>query len=207
MKVRKNLKNTNNGRIIRGQMKPFTREQVQLIRGVLAARGNIRDCALFSTGIDAMLRCGDLVRLKVNMVRDGNGEILDRVSVLQDKTASAVQITLTNKTRELLARLISEQEKWGDDYLFTAERDPHGPHLTETSLRRLVKDWARMCHLDPSRYSGHSLRRTKAVFLYRETRNAEAIRQMLGHTSLAHTVAYLGVTSDEVSDLAKRFDI
>jgi len=51
------------------------------------------------------------------------------------------------------------------------------------------------------------LTRTKAVLVYRETNNAEPVRQMLGHTSLAHTVAYLGVKGADVSAMSRRFEI
>jgi integrase len=71
----------------------------------------------------------------------------------------------------------------------------------------LVKAWAAIAERDPARYSGHSLRRTKAVLVYRETNNAELVRQMLGHTSLAHTVAYLGVRGEDVSAMSRRFEI
>ena len=43
--------------------------------------------------------------------------------------------------------------------------------------------------------------------MYRETNNAELVRQMLGHTSLAHTVAYLGVKGEDVSAMSRRFEI
>jgi hypothetical protein len=39
------------------------------------------------------------------------------------------------------------------------------------------------------------------------TRNVAAVSRMLGHTSLAHTLGYLGVREDEVFDLARKFDI
>jgi hypothetical protein len=45
------------------------------------------------------------------------------------------------------------------------------------------------------------------VLLYRETNNAELIRQMLGHTSVAHAVAYLGVRGEDVSAMSWRFEI
>jgi integrase len=191
----------------RGQMEPFTRESLQLIRASLKAQGATRDLALLSTGVDTMLRCGDLLRLRVSDVRDHMGGIRERFSVMQDKTGASVQVTLTPKTREALADLIQAEAKWFEDYLFTPEGKPHDRHISEVLLRRIVKGWAKIAHLDPRRYSGHSLRRSKAVFVYRETRNVAAVSRMLGHSSLAHTLGYLGVREDEVFDLARKFDI
>jgi hypothetical protein len=63
------------------------------------------------------------------------------------------------------------------------------------------KAWAVIGERDPAKYSGHSLRRTKAVLAYRETNNAELVRL------LAHTVAYLGVRGENVSAMSRRFEI
>jgi integrase len=126
--------------------------------------------------------------------------------VKQKKTRETVHLGLTERTRQAISGLLDTEGKWGTDYLFTG-RDPHGAHLSEVMLRLLVKKWARLGHLDPAKYSGHSLRRTKAVLVYRETGNPEAVRQMLGHTSLAHTIAYLGVQGADVSAMSRRFEI
>ena len=91
--------------------------------------------------------------------------------------------------------------------MFTRRGEPHGQHISEVALRLLVKAWAAIAERDLAKYSGHSLRRTKAVLVYRETNNAELVRQMLGHTSLAHTVAYLGVKGEDVSAMSRRFEI
>lgn len=190
----------------RGQMQPFERDELQLIRATLKAAGEVRDLALLNVGVDTMLRASDLVRIKVNAVRSHKGDIAKAFAVKQRKTREVVHLGLTERTREAIAALIEAQGKWGTDFLFTG-RDPHGPHLSEVMLRLLVKKWAAIAKLDPTKYSGHSLRRTKAVLVYRETGNPEAVRQMLGHTSLAHTVAYLGVQAADVSAMSRQFEI
>jgi integrase len=191
----------------RGQMEPFERDDLQLIRSVLQRKGRHRDLALLNVAIDTMLRSNDVLQLKVSDVRDHLGGIVESFSVTQEKTREAVRVNLTPQTRKCLADFLKVADKWADDYLFTRDSNPHGVPLTSMSLRRLVKEWAALCHKDPNKYSGHSLRRTKASFIYRETGNIEAIRRLLGHTSIAHTQVYLGVSDKEVSDLAMRYAI
>lgn len=191
----------------RGQMAPFTREDLQLIRAKLKAQEAWRDLALLNVGVDTMLRASDLVRLRVNVLRDHAGAIVRAFTVRQTKTREPVHLGLSDRTRDAAAKLIEAEGKYGDDYLFTRQADPHGRHLTEMMLRLLVKRWAAIAERDPAKYSGHSLRRTKAVLVYRETNNAELVRQMLSHTSLAHTVAYLGVRGEDVSAMSRRFEI
>lgn len=154
-----------------------------------------------------MLRCGDLVRLKVDDVRNHNGTIHKQFKIATQKTKETITVGLTDKTRELLALLINQDNKWGVDYLFTPFGRPHDGHLSEVTLRKLVKDWARAAHLNPENYSGHSLRRTKAVFMYRETKDYEMVRVALGHKSLAHTIKYLGVKGKDVAETARSFDM
>lgn len=45
------------------------------------------------------------------------------------------------------------------------------------------------------------------MLVYRETNNTELVRQMLGHTSLAHIVTYLGVKGEDVWAMSRRFEI
>ena len=176
----------------RGQMAPFTREDLQLIRAKLKAQEAWRDVALLNVGVDTMLRASDLVRLRVSMLREHTGAIAKAFAIRQTKTREPVHLGLSDRTRDAVAKLIDAEGKYGDDFLFTRRGEQHGQHISEVALRLLVKAWAAIAERDPAKYSGHSLRRTKAVLVYRETNNAELVRQMLGHTSLAHTVAYLG---------------
>ncbi len=191
----------------RGKMRPFTRDQLQLIRASLQAQAAVRDLALLNVAVDTMLRGGDLVRLKVSSVQDANKQIVDNVAVVQDKTKRAVYVQFTPRTCESLRTLIVSHEKWSDDYLFTAARDHHGPHLSEVAFRQIVKGWAKIVRADPRYYSGHSLRRTKASIVYKETKNIEVVRQLLGHGSLTHTIEYLDINRDDVANVALKFDV
>jgi site-specific recombinase XerC len=47
------------------------------------------------------------------------------------------------------------------------------------------------------------LRKTKASAIYDATKNVEAVRQLLGHSSVAATSAYLGIEQAKALDVAK----
>jgi hypothetical protein len=80
-----------------------------------------------------------------------------------DVTAvEAVHLGLSDCTRDAVTRLIEAEGKYGDDFLFTRQGQPHGYHVTEVALRLLVKAWATIAERDPAKYSGHSLRRTSS---------------------------------------------
>jgi integrase len=189
------------------RMEPFTRDDLQLIRAAIRTKGSTRDAALLEVGIDTMLRIGDLLNIRVRDVRDFAGGIVDGFIVVQDKTDSGVKVNLTPKARTAIARLIEAEGKWNDDFLFTREGEPHGQALSEVAMRLVIKRWAKLAHRDPRKYSGHSLRRTKAAFIYSETKNVALVGELLGHTSIAHTSKYLGITTEEASKTALKYDL
>ncbi len=188
-------------------MAPFDRESLDLIRATLRSKRLWRDLALLNTGIDTMLRASDLLRLKVMDLVNYEGRVEPTASIRQQKTGKPVKVNLSERTREAILTLIAHQMKYRDDYLFTRHDAPHGRHLSEFALRTMVKKWAEIANLDPRRYSGHSLRRTRPAFIYRETGNLKAIQNLLGHTSLMHTGAYLGVDDDDAAEIARRYEI
>src|SRR6516225_1879304 len=68
-----------------GKKDAFTPDQVKRIRALLAKRGvsGLRDLALFSMAIDAMLRGRDLLGLRVRDVQNRNGSLRSTIEVSQ----------------------------------------------------------------------------------------------------------------------------
>ena len=79
--------------------------------------------------------------------------------------------------------------------------------ITTRQHQRIVKIWCEMLKLDGALYSTHSIRRTKAAYVYAKTKNLAAVKELLGHANVAATGVYLGVTSDDARALAKQFPI
>jgi integrase len=56
--------------------------------------------------------------------------------------------------------------------------------LTTRQYARLVQEWVASIGLDPAKFGTHSLRRTKAVLIYRRTGNLRAVQLLLGHSKI-----------------------
>ena len=58
-----------------------------------------------------------------------------------------------------------------------------------------------------SEYGTHSLRRTKAALIYKQTGNLRAVQILLGHTKIESTVRYLGVDIEDALALSEGTEI
>ena len=90
-------------------------------------------------------------------------------------------------------------------FLFAGRGDWVG--LTTRQYARLVQEWVASIGLDPAKFGTHSLRRTKAVLIYRRTGNLRAVQLLLGHSKIESTVRYLGIEVDDAIEIAEKIDI
>lgn len=194
----------NKGKVV-GQKLPLKPEQIWAIRIHLDMAHKIRDLALFNLALDSKLRGCDLVKLTVKDVSLGD-EIKTRSIVLQQKTKQPVKFEITPKTQKALSAWIAKAQVRSMDYLFPS-CVRLGYHLSTQQYANIVNGWVESIGLDRSAYGTHSLRRTKASIIYKQTKNLRAIQILLGHTKLESTVRYLGVEVDDALELSEQIDI
>jgi integrase len=194
----------NKGRII-GQKPPLKPQDIRSIRVMLRMKNRFRDLALFNLAIDSKLRACDLVKLRTTDVLHGSS-FLPRASVVQQKTGQPVRFEITEPTRAALQQWIDVAGLRGDTWLFPS-RTRTAADITTRQYARIVKGWIAMVGLDPSAYGTHSIRRTKASLIYRQTKNLRAVQLLLGHTKLESTVRYLGVEVDDALEVAEHIEI
>ena len=56
-------------------------------------------------------------------------------------------------------------------------------------------------------YGTHSLRRTKASIIYKQTGNLRAVQILLGHTKIESTIRYQGVDVEDALALAEGMEV
>ncbi len=69
-------------------------------------------------------------------------------------------------------------------------------------------DWLRDLGVeDVSDYSTHSIRKTKSSVIYDRTKNVDAVRRLIGQSSVTATSAYLGISDESALDLARTINV
>ena len=80
--------------------------------------------------------------------------------------------------------------------------------ISTQQYAKIVKKWVRELGVeDVSEYSTHSMRKVKATVIYNRTKNVDAVRRLLGQSSVTATSAYLGVTDNSAIELARSINV
>ena len=53
----------------------------------------------------------------------------------------------------------------------------------------------------------HTIRRTKALLIYRRTKNIRAVQRLFGHAKLESTVRYLGIEAENALELSEQTEV
>ena len=174
-----------------GTKRPLKPQQVWAIRFWLDHQGRLRDRAMFDLAIDSKLRGCDVVTMKIGDVVLG-GRVRNRATVVQRKTGRPVQFELLDPARSSMLAWLERRGGTLTDYVFPSRID-HARHISTRQYARLVDEWVSGIGLRDEDYGTHSLRRTKASIIYKQTGNLRAVQILLGHTKIESTVRYLGV--------------
>lgn len=188
-----------------GAKRPLKPKQVWAVRFWLERERRSRDRALFDLAIDSKLRGCDLVRLRIGDLISG-GRVRSRAIVVQQKTGRPVQFELLEPARASILGWLKRRGGGLDDYAFPSRTD-HARHLSTRQYARLVDEWVTAIGLRREDYGTHSLRRTKASIIYKQTGNLRAVQILLGHTKIETTVRYLGVEEEDALALAESTEV
>ena len=186
--------------------KPLNEQQIKTLRKIV--KNNPLQELLLNLSVDLMLRSSDLLSLKVKDVVSKSGSIKPEVKVKHKKTGkTTLSIPLSKNSLDVIKKHLMEREQ--EDYIFKGQT----AHLTRKPITtqqyaRIVKKWLKELGVeDVSEYSTHSMRKTKPSVIYQKTNNVDAIRRLLGQSSVTATSAYLGVSDNSALELARSINV
>ena len=190
---------------IMGAKRPLKARDVWAIRFFLDEHHRLRDRALFNLAIDSKLRGCDVVKIRIGDLISA-GCVRKRATIVQQKTGRPVQFELMTDSRTSLLAWLEHRGGSVHDFVFPS-RTKLSSHLSTRQYARLVDEWVTRVGLDRREYGTHSLRRTKASMIYKQTGNLRAVQILLGHSKIENTIRYLGVDIDDALTLAERTEI
>lgn len=174
---------------------------------------NLRDYALFIFGIYTGRRIIDLVRLNVRDVayidRKSRFCIVERLKIREKKTGKFIDLIVHPSARRALSKYLKQRRRYApsmgavlNEPLFKSQKARHSGgeyRITSRHALRVLSNAARACGLN-YRIGTHSLRKTFGYQLYLNGVNIELIQKLLNHSSPAITLAYIGITQDDMDE-------
>lgn len=188
-----------------GAKRPLKPKEIWAVRFMLDQHHRVRDRALFDLAIDSKLRGCDLVKIRIGDLVTGS-RVKTRAMVIQQKTKQPVQFELLEPARTSILAWLERRGGSLDDFAFPSRID-HSDHLSTRQYARLVDEWVSGIGLRREEYGTHSLRRTKAALIYKQTGNLRAVQILLGHTKIESTVRYLGVDIEDALALSEGTEV
>jgi len=153
---------------------------------------------LFVLGINSGLRVSDLLNIKVGDVREGNGRIRDRISIKEKKTGKAKGFPLGDTCHKALKEYFNSMDMEDNQPLFPS-RKGNGP-LGRSQAYRIINSAARVVGLK-DKIGTHTLRKTFGYHAYKMGMDLSVIQKLLNHSSPAITLAYIGITQDDLDSV------
>ena len=179
--------------------------RIQKIKGNLKRKKNPRDLLLFTAGINLGLRISDLLRLKVEDVKDRKGDIRDFIYITEQKTKKQRKIALNDGVRGALQIYFDKSGVYDlDRYLFTSENSKKNKPLNRVRAWQLINEWCREVGIE-ERIGTHTLRKTLGYQMRKKGIAIEVIQAILGHKSAKVTSRYIGISYDELEKVSRDF--
>lgn len=168
-----------------------SKKQIDALKKYLRGQ-NIRDYLLFVLGINSGLRISDLLTLTVE---DVQGQ--ERISLREKKTGKAKDFPLSDTCKKaILDYLKTTGVKNG--FLF-ASRKGHKP-ITRVQAYRILNEAAQYVGIKEA-VGTHTLRKTFGFHAYQNGVDITRIQKLLNHSAPSVTLAYIGITKQELDNV------
>lgn len=186
----------------------------------LVSNGRYRDNMLFIVGINFGLRVSDLRMLRFSNLINDNLTFKESFAVFEKKTRNTRKrkknryITINNAVIEAVTLYLEHTpDVCLSDYMFRSQSNRGGninEPLSVKSIDRLLKGIANDLDLSV-KMSTHTLRKTfcyhQMLMSHNDSRKLLLLQKMLGHSSPAQTLDYIGITTEEIDEAYKKLNL
>ena len=149
-----------------------------------------RDYMIFMIGINTGLRISDILPLRVQDVKGL------KMRVLEQKTGKPRTISINDKLRIALDKYIKGK---GDYEHLIKSRNGNNQPIHRNTAYEILRRAAEEVGLNA--IGTHSMRKTFGYHLYQATKDIEAVRKILRHSSVNYTRVYIGIEDDYIDEL------
>lgn len=160
-------------------------------------KDNYRNYLLFVLGINTGLRIGEMLKLKVEDVRNKSYIILT-----EDKTEKIKKVSINSVLRKALDKYIANMAD--HEYLFQSRNGTNQPLSRSQSYRILNRAGKKAGLLS---IGCHSTRKTFGYHHYQKYKDVALLQQLFNHSAPNVTLDYIGVKQDIMDNSMKKIEL
>jgi integrase len=165
------------------------KKQIQAMKQYLRKQ-NVRDYLLFTLGINSGLRISDLLKLTVEDVTK------DRITIREQKTGKAKSFPLSDTCKGAVRDYLQETGR-DEGILFPSRKGRGHEPLSRVQAYHIIHDAARQIGIKDA-IGTHTLRKTFGYHAYQNGVDITRIQKLLNHSAQSTTLAYIGITTEEL---------
>lgn len=154
---------------------------------------NERDYVLFMFGIYTGLRISDILKFRIRDIRNK-----DYICIKEQKTGKDKRFLLQKDLKDILKAYIKDKKDY--EYLFKSRQGYNKPITRETAYS-ILKVVANEFNIE--NIGTHTMRKTFGYFLYKQTKDLVAIKEILNHSDISETRRYIGLTQDNKDSMVQ----
>lgn len=174
-----------------------SKKQINAIKLYLKKQ-NLRNYLLFVLGVNSGLRISDLLSLTVNDVKEK-----DRVILREKKTGKPKDFPLSNTCKSAIQEYFGNA-KVESRWLFKSRKGNYP--ISRIQAYRIINKAARAIGLnDP--IGTHTMRKTFGYWAHKDGADITKIQKLLNHSSPEITLAYIGITKDDLDNIYKNLNL
>ena len=167
----------------------------------------LRNKAILCLMLDCGLRVSEVSNLKPSHVNLMEGKL----RIVDGKGGVDRELYLSDYMIYLL-RKWKERKPKNTDYFFTTLKERNdskfaskpGKKLSVRNIQFMVKKYAKKAGIEKT-ISPHTLRHTFATEYYKQTKDIETLRRILGHSDISTTTIYITLANIDVENGMKSF--
>ncbi|OGO81646.1 MAG: integrase [Clostridiales bacterium GWC2_40_7] len=162
-------------------------------------RLNLRDYCLFTMGINSALRVSDLLKLKIKDVVDTENHLKDRIQIREKKTRKSKNFHLSDTAKSAISEYLTERKFSSTEEPLFASRKGNAA-LQRDQTYKIINRAARAIGIQ-DKIGSHTMRKTFAYQAYQVGVDLSLIQKLLNHSAPGVTLAYIGITQDQMDDV------
>lgn len=181
---------------------PIEQDQVKLIRqSINVGTYGGRNEFLFLFMVNTALRISDVLKIKVNMVRD-----MEFLEIIEQKTSKSKKFPINTFLRQIIDEYTKDMDD--EDYLFESRKlnkDGESKPISRVQASHILSQAA--IKIGIKGFASHSCRKTYARLIYEKTGDISFVMRLLNHSSERMTLNYLHLTEEKDNELIMDFSL